>query len=103
MNILDRLDELEKAATPGPWMAGSYYDDTAKNNLRFNISQDPGDRLLAERLDEADAALIAEARNHLRALIEIARAAEKARAWPTPVSGLDELRAALSLLEEGEV
>ena len=60
MNILDRLDELEREATRGPWR---------KESLR-------------EVNRESDRSLIALSRNHLRALIEVARAAQYVRdAW----------------------
>ena len=50
MNILDRLDELEREAMAGPWRSSDVH--------------------------VYDAALIALSRNHLRALIDVARAAE---------------------------
>lgn len=53
MTTIDQLRELEAAATPGPWVRGWW----------------------TGQLPTADAALIAEARNHLSALLDVAEAA----------------------------
>jgi hypothetical protein len=65
--VLDRLVELEKAATAAPW-------EDYKSHLPGLSTPDGGMRLMAGCSDD-DRALIALSRNHLRALIEVARAA----------------------------
>lgn len=55
-SILDQLDEAEKAATPGPW---NYSD-----GCEYPLDCGPGDALLINL-----------ARNNIRALIDVARAA----------------------------
>jgi hypothetical protein len=72
VKILERLDQLEKEATASPW----YY--------RCGAVQSETDTLLmstsAARGDETqDGSLIAELRNHARALIDVARAADDIR------------------------
>ena len=63
---LDRLDEIEAAATPGPWQADNLYvlDDNGRSLLAGEIGSPVGD---------ANAVLVAETRNALRPLIEEVR------------------------------
>lgn len=63
---LDRLDEIEAAATPGPWQADNLYvlDECERSLLGGEIWSPVGD---------ANAVLVAEARNALRPLIEEVR------------------------------
>ena len=72
---LDRLAELEQAATPGPWLHRTGPDDD------WNVVQVDVLRFFEASHDrpesQADATLIAESRNALPALIAIARAAER--------------------------
>jgi len=77
VNVLDRLDELEREATTGPWDNAGWHVHAGS---RFTPTHQP---LASTHGDsEADAALIALSRNHLRALIEVARAAQYVRdAW----------------------
>lgn len=67
--ILHKLDEVERRSTPGPWsVEDSWYDDEP-TIPQINI----GDN----HLNQPDAELIVLARNNIRALIDIAVAAEK--------------------------
>lgn len=72
MKILDELDRLEREATAGPWnntKSEVYYEGCVTIAVS-RAGTDP-------KFREQDAKLIAYSRNHLRALIEIARAADK--------------------------
>jgi len=74
VNILDRLDELEREATPPPWE----HDDGPEGQWdRVYVTAERWIDASHDQLEaQADAALIALSRNHLRALIDVARAAE---------------------------
>jgi hypothetical protein len=88
MKTLDELDRLEKAATAGHW----FYDHNGKPECELESLDDKdvphGDiwfrdedghrTAVAESIwwDGADGELIAAMRNNIRALIEVARAAE---------------------------
>jgi len=95
MNVLDHLDALEREATPPLWRPGKI------------VSGDDALLWLDEDgfLYPADRELIALSRNHLRALIEVTRAAESMYGLPIDPSQ-DDWRAlgdALApLVEEGE-
>lgn len=95
MTTIDRLRELEAAATPGPWQWDGDNDvmvtapderwvANVGNWGRQNAAQGVGDMenssLLSNiyEMDQRDAALIAEARNALPALLDIAKAARAA-------------------------
>ena len=86
--MLDELERLERAATPGPWV------DVDPHNIRHaepNIYA--GDQEIADVFSStADSALVCAARNALPALLRVARAAQKARRLS---ARLDELAAAL--------
>ena len=75
--VLDALDRLEQEATAGPWIADrdlAEYDAGLHNvwhPIRGGLSAVAHDIFPFD-----DAVLIALSRNHLRALIEVARAAE---------------------------
>ncbi len=71
-SVLDELDALEKAATAGPW----YRDEPDDVHARDGADQGRGTSIATAWESNADAALIALSRNHLRALIEVARAAQ---------------------------
>jgi hypothetical protein len=72
--MIDRLRELDSAATPGPW---SYFISSYDNGTMFITDDASGDEqtVRADWLSEADAALIAEARNALPKLLAIVEAA----------------------------
>lgn len=93
MKILDRLDELEKAATPGPWGSdGDHINNwvqASNGDYLCNMDYHLGD----------DADLIAESRNALRALIDVARAAESCvKSTLLPAECYSPLKAALEAL-----
>ena len=67
MNILDRLDELEREATAGPWEKPS--------GIMVKRWAMTANDIQCTRLPDADAALMALSRNHLRALLDVAWAA----------------------------
>lgn len=67
-SILDDLERLEKEATPGPWPC--YADSDIADQITI-------EGLLRPALPPSDCALIAAMRNHIKALINVARAAEK--------------------------
>ena len=66
MKILDRLQELEQAATPGPWKADN-------DNRQIVFSN--GDCRLVAWVSDEDRDIIAALRNAAPALIRVARAA----------------------------
>jgi len=74
---LDRLDQLEREATAGPWR----HDDGPDGQWdRVYVTAERWIEASHDRPEaQADGALIALSRNHLRALIEVARAAEAYR------------------------
>ena len=90
MSALDALDRLEREATAGPWKVE--YRQGAPGRMLvtaptlWNVWDNP-----------PDAALIALSRNHLRALIEIARVAA---AYQRGNASLVNMRDALALLED---
>lgn len=55
---MSALRALVEAATPGPWMAGSYYDTSFPAKLAFDVSQDSGDVVIARHMNPSDAILI---------------------------------------------
>jgi len=67
-STIDRLRELEKAATPGPWM-------TAGEEGNMVLAPEEA---VAGWMVSDDAALIVESRNALPALLAVAEAASKA-------------------------
>jgi len=82
VNVLDQLDELEREATDAPWtfVGGARRSDghPMEYVMRPHISKDPGEwwQTWGPCIEHEDAALIALSRNHLRALIEVARLAD---------------------------
>lgn len=110
--LLGRLETLHQEATPGPWwpvmndLIGGWQVATidlpaSEIDYRENAS-------LADFANEKDAALIAEMRNALPALLAVARAAQGVRhamfpdnpqSWTVQES---RLAAALALLEQAE-
>ena len=81
MNPLDTLDLLEREATVGPWSADPDLADydAGLHNVWHPIDPKRAGGLAAVAHDIFslnDAALIALSRNHLRALIDVARAAQ---------------------------
>ena len=101
--VLDRLAGLEAAATSGPWAAGPGHNPYVRGG-HFGMPQTVAD--CRYRNGEADAALIAEARNALPALIAVARAARVlCTDWagdPAFGSVTDPLRTALARLSGTE-
>lgn len=98
--VLARLEALEQAATSGPWETRG----VSVRAVREGVSG--GVPLANVYQDEVDAELIAEVRNALPALLNIARAAEayvgalKAYRYPNPELGA--LAAALAGLDGSE-
>lgn len=81
MNGIEELRRLSAEATPGPWVVKDA-DDEPYVDSDFGV--------VAQVFTTYDAALIAEARNHLDALLDVAQAAracfdEQMRGW-TPVT-----------------
>ena len=76
-SILDQLDELDKAATPGPWPCWADPDIASQISIAaIRFANDPPVGLLRPVVMPSDAELIALMRNNIRALIDVARAAE---------------------------
>jgi hypothetical protein len=79
VNVLDRLDELEREATAGWW---NFTRSELNGEIERFIVQPPqgiGDSTVTGRqFRYKDAALIALSRNHLRALIDLAEIASRA-------------------------
>jgi hypothetical protein len=109
MKILDRLDQLEKDATPGPWeCGGSTYREPEYYAAEFSS---PVEKIgVLESYDyegyssgiyirERDSKLIQELRNRARELIEVARAAEIA-CRISSTSNMLALKEALERLEK---
>ncbi len=77
MTILDRLEELERQATAGPWIKRGF------NVISERCVQTPGNTVVADCFstkngrEERNSALIAALRNAAPALIAIAREAEQ--------------------------
>lgn len=69
---LDRLAELEAAATPGPWEVTGACDDLVYAGANRPVAG------CAEPAHREDAAFIAALRNNAKALIEVAQAADVA-------------------------
>ena len=96
--MLDELERLEKAATPGPWRV----EKPARGRL-YGIGRHMAPEVTPRCIDKgADAWLIAEARNALPALLRVARAARALYAdWTTEAmrEEAQEMRAALAALE----
>jgi hypothetical protein len=69
-SILDQLDEAEKAATPGPWVS-----DVQSVTVSYNLPS-PYQHNVAFGSTPKHAELIALMRNNIRALIDVAKAAE---------------------------
>lgn len=102
-----RLERLLGKASEAPWesgpnlMIGGWHVELAKTNPAIS----PGEHIVANFVAEPDAALIAEARNALPALLAVARAAAEMVASGPP-SGYDQrdarrqaLRDALAALD----
>ena len=91
MNVLDQLDELEREATDAPWtfVGGARRSDghPMEYVMRPHISKDPGEwwQTWGPCIEHEDAALIALSRNHLRALIDVARAARELTDCPADI------------------
>jgi len=111
MNTLERLKELQAAATPGPWDRLGLYNvlRIARKSLDWELVHPTPDTLFP---DEEDAVFIALAINVLPALISVAEAAgylvfaEKRQGFELDLAdwarAKDNLKAALAKLE-GEV
>lgn len=91
MSAAAGLRALADAATPGPWMGGSYWDEMY-GKLKFEVVQDPGDVIVAVRMREEDAMLAALAP-------ELARwAADAAEEFQAALDKADALLARLASL-----
>lgn len=108
MTTLDRLRELEQAATPGPWNASM---DTHPAHVARLGQWEVYGRRYVSGVVARDAALIAEARNALPALLDIAEAARAVmEEWDElgPTGTMDTvtrhhaLRTALARLDEAK-
>lgn len=77
-SILEQLDEAEKAATPGPWLAcGDILNGCVAISAKGVIRKDLFRSYDSPNMQSADdARLVAACRNNIRALIDIAKAAE---------------------------
>lgn len=72
---LDRLDQLEREATPQ--IPNRWKWELDRGNYRIRVLA-PAGVWVEIPYDQADAELICLSRNHLRALIEVAKAADEA-------------------------
>lgn len=102
---IDRLEALDRAATPGPWQVGYGYTD--RGGLYTSIEAADGvTEVLGENSPtDADAALIAAMRNALPHLLEVAKLARQVIAeldgpGETGYATEAALRAALSKMEQ---
>lgn len=111
MTTIDRLRDLEQAATPGPWQCGTRFMETnvVRPKGQFDQVGIAGSRFdlpkalftgqvsnITRQQWEADANLIAESRNALPALLAVAEAARLVSQWADAVDQMpDELRAEL--------
>lgn len=71
-SIIDQLDEAEKAATPGPWLMS--FEDVGSQYASAWANKE-----LGRELSIPDLNLVDLTRNNIRALIDIAKAAEELR------------------------
>jgi len=79
MNIIERLKELQAAATPGPWVVGgSYTVRTMRSSLDWIARVRDRHHSHADSEDAANAKLIVALHNVLPDLIEVV---EAAREW----------------------
>lgn len=81
MKILDKLEQLEKAATPGPWAWGPKLSEDEEKDDIDHINDRDGDPVIVRDSgvyppDVPTAEMIIAARNALPQLIRVARAAE---------------------------
>lgn len=103
MTILDRLDQLEKDATPGPWRFAQMLDGIEARMLISGTGYHFG------RIDDLESgAFISAFRNSARALIDVAMAANKFVSYPHTI-GIGKaayfhemIKEALSRLEEAK-
>ena len=72
MSVLDDLERLDKAATPGEWKYGNVFKDKCYANGELVFQERDG---WNAKQDDRD--LIAASRNALPALLRLARAAEQ--------------------------
>jgi len=82
-NVVERLRELEQAATPGPWLYIYAPDDSYGNEIIMVKDVGGGQIQYAENCytpetEKANSQLIAEIRTHLPALLAVVEAAEYA-------------------------
>lgn len=98
-SILDQLEDAERKATVGPWN-GALDSGTAIGTPELDI---------AFNLRPEDSLFIALSRNHIRSLVDVARAAkELIRGSDLPrrdsvlMKDVDSIRGALEKLEGGE-
>lgn len=104
MSTIDRLRELEAAATPGPWQwldsgGDPDEDDELQDGRGEMVASGFRDDILPEI---TDGRLCAEARNHLSALLDVAEAARALLDPSAPgrhTERREALRAALERLE----
>ena len=71
MSVLDDLERLDKAATPGEWKYGNVFKDKCYANGELVFQERDG-----WNAKQADRDLISASRNALPALLRLARAAE---------------------------
>lgn len=113
MTMLERLKELQAAATPGPWIVGgSYTVRTMRSSLDWIARMRDQHHSHADSEDAANAALIVTAINALPDLLAVVEAAEAVEASATAAynarrmnvsrSKFDVLSAALAKLTEEE-
>lgn len=106
---LEKLEKLEKSATPGPWHSNSYselftYAYSSEHDpdpvVVCNVPCISGDT--ATTAGYADMAFIAAFRNNAKALIAIARAAKEYVKDTSMNMGCGKLEGAVDALEKGE-
>lgn len=93
MDILDELERLSKAATPGPWEKRSWASLQTKSTFQHvaDCFRHP-----------KDAELIAAMRNNIDQLIEIAKAASYLIKNPGDEVAMDVLKMHVNRLERGD-
>jgi len=81
--LLDQLDALRAAATPGPWEHVT--DDHGRKGVEHSVWSDSGECYVAEVLPGPDAALIVAAVNSLPQLVAalrgVMKVADELSAW----------------------
>ena len=104
--LLDELERLSKAATPGPWaLKHKVVDDLHEQSNHkvnyYNVVSRLGTTVISCNWENADLKAIVLMRNHIDALIKVARAAEKCLT-ACPCDNCETMRKSLAELERGQ-